>query len=161
MHSPYLRHLRGIADGVGHPSAMDQRRISAAFCFQPLYTQPFNGSCIHTSSRYSHSSYLSRMSLQTQLVGYPLLSKCTRSGCFSWLYFISVIFQSHLGAFWLPSCMKILLTVHTRPTAITLNYSVKTYGTIIIIFDEKSRFNSLVLRECERAPITLGLVEVS
>ena len=37
-HSPYLRHLRGIADGVRHPSAMGRRRVSAAFCFQPLYT---------------------------------------------------------------------------------------------------------------------------
>ena len=32
---------------------------------------------------------------------------------------------------------------------------------IIIIFDEKCLLNSVVLRECERASITLGLVKVS
>ena len=58
--------------------------------------------------------------------------------------------QSHLGASWLPSCTKILLKVRTRPAAIALNYSVKNIRNdvqqiiIIIIFDEKSRFNSLV-----------------
>ena len=35
MHNLYWRHLREIADGVHHSSAMDRRRVSAAFCFQP------------------------------------------------------------------------------------------------------------------------------
>ena len=65
------------------------------------------------------------MSLQTQLLGYPWFNKCARSGCFSWLSFISVIFQSYLGASWLPSCTKILLTVRTWSAAIALNYSIK------------------------------------
>ena len=68
--------------------------------------------------------YLSWMSLQTQCLGYPLFNKCTRSGCNSWLSFITVIFQSHLEASWLPSCTKILLTTRTQPTAIALNYSI-------------------------------------
>ena len=82
----------------------------------------------------------------TTSIGYPLFNMCARSGCNSWLPFI---FQSHLGASWLLSCTKILLKVRTRPAAIALNYSVKNIWNdvrqiIIIIFDEKSRFNSLV-----------------
>ena len=80
---------------------------------------------LHTYSKYSRSSYLSWMSLQTQLLGYPLFNKCARSSCFSWLSFIIVIFQSHLGASWLPGCTKILLMVRMRPAAIALNFSIK------------------------------------
>ena len=88
----------------------------------------------------------------TTSIGYPLFNMCARSGCNSWLPFISAIFQSHLGASWLPSCTKILLKVRTRPAAIALYYSVKNIRNdvrqiiiiIIIIFDEKSQFNSLV-----------------
>ena len=96
-----------------------------------------------------------------QLLGYPLFHKCAHSSCFSWLSFISVIFQSHLGASWLPSCTKILLTVRTRPAAIALNYSVKNIQNNIwqkiIIFYEKSRFNSIVWGEHEQAPNRLDI----
>ena len=108
-----------------------------------LSAQLFNSLCIHTYSKYSRSSYLSWMSLQTQLLGYPLFNKCAHSGCFSRLSFT---FQSHLRASWLPSCTKILLTVRTRH-AVALNYSVKNIRNDIrqiIILYEKSRFNSLV-----------------
>ena len=43
--------------------------------------------------------------------------------------------KGYLGGSWLPeksSCAKILLMVHMRPTAITLNYSVKTCERIYI-----------------------------
>ena len=125
-----------------------------AFCFS-LSTQLFNSFCIHTYSRYSHSSYLSWMSLQAQLLGYPLFNKCAFFGCFSWLSFISVIFQSNFGASWLPSCTKILLMVRMRPTAIVLNYSVKNIQNNVrqkIIFDETSRFNWLVWGSLMLAP---------
>ena len=68
--------------------------------------------------------------------------------------------QSHLGASWLLSCTKILLKVCTRPAAIALNYSVKDIRNdvrqiIIIIFDEKSRFNSLVWGSLTLAQLSL------
>ena len=119
-----------------------------------LSTQLFNlYTC--TYSRYSRSSYLSWMSLQTQRLGYPLFNKCVRSGCNSWLSFISVIFQSHLGASWLPSCTKILLTARTRHTAIALNYSIKNIWNDVrqIILYEKSQLNSLVWGSLTFAPI--------
>ena len=43
------------------------------------------------------------MSPQTQLLGYHLFNMCACSGCFSRR---SSIFQSHVGASWLPSCTK-------------------------------------------------------
>ena len=52
--------------------------------------------------------------------------------------FISVIFQSHLGANWLLSCYENLIKVRMRPAAIALNYSVKN------IRNDVCRFNSLV-----------------
>ena len=75
---------------------------------------------LYTYSRYTYSSYLSWMLLQTQLLGYPLFNKCTCSGCFSWLSFISTIFQSHLEASWLSSVQNLM-----QPAAITSNYSIK------------------------------------
>ena len=61
------------------------------------------------------------MFLQTQLLTYPLFNKGARSGCFSRLSFI---FQRCPGARWLPSCMKILLTVRMCRT-VALNHNVK------------------------------------
>ena len=90
MHSPYWRHLREIAEGICHSSAIGRRRVSAAFCFQPLYTIAL----VYILSRYSRSNYLSWMSLQIQLLDYLFFNTCARSGCFSRLFFI---FQSHLG----------------------------------------------------------------
>ena len=86
-----------------------------------LSTQLFNSPCIYTYSRYLRSSYLFWMSPQTQLLGYQLFNKCARSSCF---FRLSFIFQSHIGASWLPSCTKILLTVRTC-RAVALNYSIK------------------------------------
>ena len=48
------------------------------------------------------------------------------SGCPSWLSFITVVIQAHTS--WLSeklSCTEILLKFRMRPTAITLNYSIK------------------------------------
>ena len=97
--------------------------------------QLFNSFCIHTYSRYSRSSYLSWMSLQTQLLGYPLFNERARSGCFSW--------QSHLGASWLLSCTKILLTVRMRPAAIALikRQNIRDDVRQKLIIDEKSQFS--------------------
>ena len=144
MHSPYWKHLREIADGL----RIYQPWIKGGSLPLRLSTQLFNSPCIHMYSIYSCSSYLSWMSLQTQLLGYLLFNKCERSSCFSRLSFI---FQSHLGAScqsWLPSCTKILLMVCTR-RAVALNYSIKNirnnvWQIIIIILYEKSRFNSLM-----------------
>ena len=73
--------------------------------------------------------------------------------------------QSHLRASWLLSCMKILLTVCTRPAAIALNCSIKNMRNdvrqIIVIFNEKSRFNSLVWGSLTLAPIMYFLLQFS
>ena len=114
MHSPYLRNSRWGLPSISHGSKEDLCRflVSASLhnCFHPR---------IHTYSKYSRSSYLSRMLLQTQLPGYPSFNKYARSSCFFLAIFHN---RSHL---WLPSCTKILLTVCMRPAAITLNYSIK------------------------------------
>ena len=155
MHIPYLRHLREIADGSRHAPAMKPEcRPPTAF---GLSTQLL---ALHTYSRYSRSSCLFRCHCQHNC--YPLYNRCARSGCPSWLSFISVIFQAHLGASWLPeksSCTKILLTVHMRPVAIALNYSVKNVRN-----DARQIYmqcNSLVWGSLTLVPIidTLGALQ--
>ena len=146
--SPYLRHLRNSRWGSPSISHGSKEGLCRFLLSASLHNCLIALVYIRTYSKYSCSSYLSWMSLQTQLLGYPLFNKCARSSCFSWLSFIIVIFQSHLGAeaSWLPSCTKILLTVRTRPADIALNYSVKNIRNDVrqIILYEKSRFNSLV-----------------
>ena len=66
---------------------------------------------------------------------------------------ITVVIQAHPVR--ASSCMKILLTLRMRPAAIALNYSIKNIRNdvrqkIIIIFDEKSQFDSLVWGEREQ-----------
>ena len=63
---------------------------------------------------------------------YPLHNRCARSSCPSWLSFISIIFQAHLGT----SCLQeksSYTKFPMRPMAITLNYSFQKWRTSDIL----------------------------
>ena len=90
---------------------------------EPFYT---------TVSRCTLTEYVLRSSCLSQIWSpkhncYLSYNTCARSGCQSWLSFITVVIQAHpsLTAARASSCTKILLTLCMRPAATVLNYSVK------------------------------------
>ena len=112
---PFIVHLlwMGFAIPISHGS---KEGLSRFLLSASLHN------CLYTHIQIlTLQLYLSCMSLRAQLLGYPFFNKCARSGCF---FKLSFIFQNHLGASWLPSCTKILLTVRSR-RAVVLDYNIK------------------------------------
>ena len=85
--------------------------------------------CVYTVGNHALAAH-SNVAANTLLPSF--YNKCACSSYPSWLSFISIISQAHPGAIclmliWLPSCMKILLTVRMQSVANTLNYSIIKY----------------------------------
>ena len=97
IHGSYLRHLEPEIGSAAH-----QVWIEAEYLPPSVFSLPTFNPCIHAVGTHARS---------TQLLGYPYYIKCVCSSCFSWLSFISVTFQTHLGACWVSICTKIGLHV--------------------------------------------------
>ena len=76
---------------------------------------------------------------------YLLYNKCARSGCHFWLSCITVIGTSSPRV---SSCMKILLTLHMRPTPIALNYSVELQHQAYT--ERRMTENNTYMKNCNR-----------
>ena len=137
MHSPYLRYLRNSRWGSPFISHGSKEGLC---CF--LLSASLHNSCIHTYSKYSHSSYLSWTLLQTQCLGYPLFNKYRRSSCFSWLSFIIEVTLELAG------CQVVRKSYSPHAACgyrVKLHHqNIRNSVRQIIILYEKSQFNSLV-----------------
>ena len=125
MHSPYWKHLREIADGL----RIYQPWIEGGSLPLRLSTQLFNSPCIHMYSIYSCSSYLSWMSLQTQLLGYLLLhAPAAFPGCLSsfkvTLELAAKLYENLTYGLHAPhGCIKLQRKKHTEQRITDNNYN--------------------------------------
>lgn len=120
MYTPYLRHLKEIADGSHHAPAKKQNlcHLLHSACLH-IYTVNTHAPAVYPECHYQHNCY-------------SLYDRCVCSGFPTLLSFLSIIVQTTLE---LVGCQrnKVVQASYSlhMPMAIMLNYSIDNIQNVV------------------------------
>ena len=121
MYSPYMRHLREILEGSHHASAMKENLCHHLYSLSSLCTQLFSP-CIHTVDAPAQAI----LNVAADTTAVPGTKGPHTPAAIPGYLLQPSSFKLTLELADCLSCTKILLMVRMWPTAMTLNYSVKS-----------------------------------